>query len=262
MSSITIIRQAVVLLIVGAACRPAGTVRPVEVGPLPTAEAALEQLRKTGGKRRTLTAEGRVTYYGDQGRVRVRMEVVAERGDRFRVSTISPFEQPIDVMACDGQQLWLLSKGVLKRGPATPSNVARLLPLPLEPSAIVDTLMGGIPTGTGFVAKSVEASDRGWTLTVARPGSQETIVLAVDPDRQVVTQAVVERPAGKRYIIAEFSDFMDLPDGGYYPERIKMTIPDRDTDVRLKLKRPKINGPVDPSLFSITPPPGQPVRAL
>ncbi|MEO1336386.1 MAG: hypothetical protein AAFV29_12120, partial [Myxococcota bacterium] len=73
---------------------------------MPTAEAALQSLRTRGAERKTIRAAGRVTYFGDKGRVRVRMEVVAERSDRFRVATISPFEQPIDVMTCDGEQLW------------------------------------------------------------------------------------------------------------------------------------------------------------
>ncbi len=232
-------------------------------GPLPTAAEALERLRQAGAQRRTLKAEGRVTYYGEQGRVRVRMEVVARRADQFRVATISPFEQPIDVMTCDGRELWLLSKGELKRGPATPTNVARLLPLPLAPSAIVDTLMGGIPTGPGFRATAVEIDDAGgWTLVVDRDGSVERMVLSVDPGRWVVTAATIERPRGEPYLRAVFDDFMAVPEGGFYPERIKMTMPGRDVDVRMKLKRPVINAEIDASLFRIVPPPGKTVRSL
>ncbi|MEM7677942.1 MAG: hypothetical protein AAF449_18240, partial [Myxococcota bacterium] len=137
--------------------------------PLPTAAEALQRLQAVGADRKTIRAAGRVTYYGDKGRVRVRMEVVAERADRFRVATVSPFEQPIDVMTCDGDQLWLLSNGALRRGSATPSNVARLLPLPLYPSEIVDTLMGGIPTGEGVKAEKIDAAADGrWRLTLKR----------------------------------------------------------------------------------------------
>ena len=246
----------------GAGCRPA-PIRAIDVGPLPSAEAALQTLRQNGALRRTIRAEGRVTYYGDQGRVRVRLEVVARRADQFRVATISPFEQPIDVMACDGRDLWLLSKGELKMGPATPSNVARLLPLPLAPSEIVDTMMGGVPTGQGFTAESLtRASDEQWILTLARDGAEEHIVLTVDPARWVVVRAVIERPAGQPYVQAVFEDFMDLEEGGYYPEKIHMTMPGRDVDVRLKLKRPEFNATIDDGLFRMTAPPGQRIRAL
>lgn len=232
-------------------------------GPLPTADDALAQLRANGARRRTIRAAGRATYYGEKGRVRVRMEVVAERADRFRVATISPFEQPIDVMTCDGTQLWLLSKGALKKGPATPRNVARLLPLPLEPSEIVDTLLGGIPTGDGYAAESIQATDAGlWRLSVLDQNGTERVLLTIDPGRTVVVAATIERPAGQPYLNAVFEDFLSVEGGGYYPERIHMTMPGRDVDVRLKFRRPEINVALDPALFRMAPPPGQTVRPL
>ena len=245
------------------ACRPAGAIRQPDMQALPTASQALETLRKTGAERRTIRAAGRVTYYGDKGRVRVRTEVVARRAGQFRVETISPFEQPIDVMACDGDELWLLSKGVLKKGQATPNNVARLLPLPLAPSEIVDTLMGGIPTGDGFFAEKLTPTDRGaWLLTVARKSGEERVILTVDPVRTVVTRATIERPIGTPYLSAVFEDFIELEEGGHYPEKIRMTMPGRDVDVRLKFKTPEINVDLDSRLFRLSPPPGQAVQPL
>ena len=250
------------LVTIGSACRPQ-PLRRLDTGPLPTADAALDTLRQNGAQRRTIRAAGRATYYGEKGRVRVRMEVVAERADRFRVATISPFEQPIDVMTCDGQRLWLLSKGTLRQGPATPRNVARLLPLPLEPSEIVDTLLGGIPTGAGFSAESIDRTDEGlWRLAVLRDKGAQRVILTVDPGRMVVIAAAIERPVGKPYLNAVFEDFLRLDGGGHYPEKIHMTMPGRDVDVRLKFRRPEFNVDVDEALFRMTPPPGQVVKPL
>ena len=255
-------RLGCIACVIATACRPTAPVRPVDVQPLPTPQAALDMLRQTGAARQTLRAAGRVTYYGDKGRVRVRVEVVAKRADLFRVATISPFEQPIDVMTCDGAQIFLLSKGVLRAGQATPNNVARLLPLPLAPGEIVDTLMGGIPTGDGFSAESLERDGDRWRLRLDRPNSQERVIVTIDPQRKVVVAATIERPAGTPYLKASFEDFMDLAQGGHYPEKIQMTMPGRDVDVRLKLRQPEINVGVDESLFRIVPPAGQSVRPL
>ncbi len=252
-----------VALLGEAACRPTVGPQLVPPGALPSPESALNALRATAAGRQTIRAAGRVTYYGDKGRVRVRLELLAERPDRFRIETISPLEQPIDVMTCDGDELWLLSEGELRRGPATPDNVARLLPLPLAPSEVVDTLLGGIPTGEDWRADELtQRRDGFWRLVVSRRTRSERAVLTVDPGRQVVTAASLERPAGRPFLDVTFDDFLELSRGGFYPEKIRMKLPGRDADVRLKFKQPQINAELSPVLFKMTPPPGRRTQPL
>src|SRR5262245_17955687 len=90
------------------ACRPDPPKKPAKDAPLPSAEAALEQLRQKSATRKNLRAIGRLTYFGEKGRIRLKSVLVAERPGSFRFETISPLEQPIDVMACDGKKIRLL----------------------------------------------------------------------------------------------------------------------------------------------------------
>ncbi len=118
------------------ACHPAAPVKRADLAPLPAPEAALAELRAAGAKRQNLRALGRLTYFGEKGRVRLKAVLVADRPNRVRFETVSPLEQPLDVMTVDGSRLYLLSKEKLAIGPATPENVARLLPFPMHPEEL------------------------------------------------------------------------------------------------------------------------------
>ncbi len=54
-----------------AACQPQ-PLRPVDLGPLPEPAALLQRLRDRAAGTRSLRASGRITYFGEQGRVRLR----------------------------------------------------------------------------------------------------------------------------------------------------------------------------------------------
>lgn len=61
-------------------------------------------------------------------------------------------------MTSDGERLWLLSRGSAREGPATPENMARLVPIPLRASELVDVLLGGVPISDRYKPVRVERS--------------------------------------------------------------------------------------------------------
>lgn len=249
-------RRALFLLLVFAACRPP-PVKTADMRPLPSAETVLTQLREKTGDRKNLRALGRVTYFGERGRVRVKAVLLAQRPGAFRFETISPFEQPIDVMASDGDRLWLLSENRLREGPATPENISRLLPLAMKPAEVVDTLLGGVPTSDRFAPESIEWSedrDR-WILSLASDRGERSR-LTVDPDRMLVERMTLEDQRGLRVAVS-FDDFESAgPGKGELPEKIRIEMPRRDLDVRIKLNEAEVDVPLADELFRITPPPG------
>jgi outer membrane lipoprotein-sorting protein len=253
------------LLVLGLfACKPA-PVAPPDVSTLPKPEAALAELRAGGAERKSLRSEGRVTYFGDQGRVRLKAILLAERPGRFRIETISPFEQPIDVMACDGSRLWLLSNNRLREGPATPENIARLLPLPLYPEEVVDVLLGGVPSGDRFTASTIEpAPDGQWYLGLVGAGG-ERAKLTVDPVRKVVLRTALLELDGSDRVTVDFADFAQpqgAKDAREMPEEIVVKVPARKMEVTIKLTRSEVDATIDGGLFRLAAPSGVVVEPL
>jgi outer membrane lipoprotein-sorting protein len=251
------------LIVLMLSCRPQ-PVRPPDTRPLPAPADALAELRAASAARSSLRAYGRVTYFGAKGRVRVRAALLAERPGSFRVETISPFEQPIDVMASDGSRLWLLSEQRLREGPATPENIARLVPLAMNPEEVVDTLLGGVPTSARFAPKELAWAEDGvhWRLSL-ESSAGERAELEVDPVRRVIERLRVSHPGGSVRLTVAFDDFDAVAgSAGEIPRTIEIEMPDQKLEVSIRLSELEIGLDIPAGMFRIEPPPNVSVEAL
>lgn len=240
----------------GAACHPATGPRGPDVSDRPTPSELLDSVRRQGEGRSNLRAMGRVTANGPDGRVRLRTVLLAERPGRFRFETLTPFEQPIDVMTSDGERLWYLHEGRLFEGPATPDQVARLLPLPMSPAEVVETLLGGAPVSERFEPDTLETSDEGWWLHLRGPDGAQGRLL-VEPGRLRVLEAHLHDRLGQLVTKVRFDRFEPGKDGGpSVPTSIEVEVPPRELEVRIRLTEFETGVKLDPSLFVIEPPPG------
>lgn len=248
--------SAVALVALGlAACRP-GPVKPPDTTPLPSASSVLEDLRARAGTRTSLRTLGRVTYFGDRGRVRLKAVLLARRPGAFRVETLSPFEQPVDVMASDGEDLWLLSKDQLRFGAATPQNIARLLPLVMGPEAVVDTLLGGVPDAATTRAEGIVRGEDGLYEVTVISGRGDRGLLWVDPVKRRVERMSLLGVDGQPRVTVRFSDFEAIPSGGELPRDIEVKLAEQGSEVTIKLGEPDVNVALPDALFRIEAPPG------
>lgn len=216
----------------------------------------LAQLRRLGAERTSMRSDGRVTAFGPEGRIRLRAILVAQRPSAFRVETLTPFEQPIDVMVSGGERLWLLSGGTLYEGAATAENVARLLPMPLRPEEVVETLLGGVPLSDRFVPTRVDDEDGRWVLVLDGPGG-ETGRLRVDPGTLRVLEAEVLEASGEARVKVRLDGYERAEDGGpAVPLHIDVEVPSRELEVRIRLQQPETNVEMPESIFEMAPPPG------
>jgi outer membrane lipoprotein-sorting protein len=251
-------------VLVGVAC--ASTPRgpgPALVAASPVSTSSVvARLRATAAARTTLRAEGRVTYFGEGGRVRAGLVVVAERPGRLRVETLSPLEQPLEVLTTDGARLWWLSRGVLHEGPATPENLARLLPIALYPEDLVELLLGGLP-GPDRIGAAVfvptDGPSRG-ALTLELPAGRSAR-LDVDVDAGRVERWTLSSAAGPDWIV-ELRDHVAVPGGGELARTLDLRDLRRDVEIDIKLRGVELGGAVDPALFRLEPPAGTSVVAL
>lgn len=179
------------------------------------------------------------------------MVLAAQRPAAVRIETLSPLEQPIDVMVSNGQRLWLLSNGQLREGPATPENVGRVLPFPMGVRSLVETLLGGIPADT-FEATTLELDEDGaYVLGLLDKASGARVQASVDP----ASLAVLSADFGETHIA--FEDLAEVaPVTGLFPKKIHVEVPKRDLDVRIQLKELELNVPLPEELFRIQAPPG------
>lgn len=214
-------------------------------------------MRDRAASRQNMRALGRVTYFGRQGRVRLRAVLLSLRPGAFRVELLSPAEEPVGIMTCDGERLWLLKDRRLTTGPATAENIARLLPMPMRPREIVDLLLGGLPSSDRFEPVSLmwaNVSHQKWLLTLRAP-SGDAVLLTIDPTRHTVQGARFER-VGRPSMTVAFDDFKPIEGlPGEFPTHIVVQV-QGDEDVRIKLESLEVNVAFDPSLFLLTPPAG------
>ncbi len=188
--------------------------------------------------------------------MRLKAVLVAEKERSFRFETLSPFGQPISVMTSDGERLWLLSEGRLQEGPALPEYIARLLPLPLRPEEIVDTLLGGVPVSSRFKPEKVTPDGDNYLLDL-RGGGGNRARLIVAGDRKQIKGLKLYYGGQKADLEVSFESWLTPADKGPpMPERIRVLAPAQKMDVRIKLKEVETNVTLDPKLFRLEAPEG------
>lgn len=203
-----------------------------------------------------------------QGRARVGVDapggsggaeqyLVAERPGRLRIEAYDFFGNVVAVLAVEDGRLALYDarERVFLRGAATPANLARLIPVPLAPEALVTLLCGSVPLldgepvtaepGDGVVLLTLRAGDLVQRLEVG-PGA----ALLSSRVRRVTGGGEV--PAG---LDADFSNHKARA-GRLLPTDVAARAPQADVALSLHWRELEVNRPVDPSLFRLSPPAG------
>jgi len=203
-----------------------------------------------------------------QGRARVGVEspgggggteqyLVAERPGRLRVEVQDFFGNVVAVLAVlDGRlALYDARERTFMRGLATPANLARLIPVPLRPEALVTLLCGSAPLLDG-VAEAAEPGDGRVRLTLRQGDLVQR--LEVGPGAALLASRTRrlgpagEVPAG---LDAEFSSHRTRA-GQRVPTDLSARAAEAGVALTLHWRDLEVNQPVDPSLFSLSPPTG------
>ncbi len=125
-------------------------------GPVDAAEA-LARLQQGSTDVVGIRGFASVTAWDAEQTFKGKLLVFAQGPDRVRIEVLSPFDQPISYLASDGRELqvYLLQEGRLIKGPATAANIAKLLPMRVQPGVLVEGLLGRppLPRSPGAEAK-------------------------------------------------------------------------------------------------------------
>ncbi len=195
-----------------------------------------------------------------RGEVRVRIEsselsgtvpalVAAQKPDRLLVQTLDFFGNTVAVLAAaDGAlSLYDARARVLYRGPATPENLARLVPVPLSPAELAAILCGSAPLLDGE-AVSAEAGRGHVTLGIAAGARTQT--LRVGSGAAVLRSALrVDGAAAKGTYNLAFDGF-DRFEGVRFPAEVSLSAEGPRVRMRLGWVDVEPNAALDPGIFS------------
>jgi len=239
----------------------------------PPPSALVEALQKRQQALRTLEIETRTTSWLSGDRVRATVPMLVDRAGRLRFEAEVAVQGTVAALTVNGREFALLDlqNHVFHKGPACPTNVARLIPIPLLPEEIAAILLGDAPLGEG--ARGVEV---GWD------GKKQADVLAVERTAAgaAATQLWITMKKGATgYDVLAVEgqspgatgrwrvSYEDLvrAEGFTMPNLIKFAEPGKSFDDGVEIKvreRLGLNRALKDEQFTLTPPPGFKIETL
>lgn len=240
------------LLLAGCVHRPA--LRPPPE-PL-TAAQVLARARAADAAVVGLRGEARLKLRTREGRGAVTLYVAVQRPGLLRLESLDFFGRPQAVLVSDGERFGLhqVTEGRFYRGPASPENLSRFLPVVLPAGELLALLLGQAPLLAGAEATARwDGERRAWELEL-RAG-EVVQRLRVDGTDYRVRESRVE---GMSAYDLRFSD-VHPAGGAVLPHVLVLEAPGAETEMELVYKEPEVNAPVDLGLFDLAPPPDVPV---
>lgn len=178
--------------------------------------------------------------------------ILAQKPDRLRAETLSPFGSPMLLLAADGGTLEVSLPGqnVYYTGAATPANLDLFVHMPLRLSDLVDVLLYQPPLITAWKEEAYSLQKGGWLLV--RYGTLRRQELVFNPQRQLVEVSYYED--NDLFMKINYAQFPEQ--GERFPHQLNLEIPDNHTTISLEFSDLETNKELRPGIFQLEPPPG------
>ena len=269
-----------------------GCPTPPPASQLPNAAAAIDRMKATAACGVGVKAAAKIDYFGEHGRIRADLSVLAFTPARLRMGVFT-MNQLVATLASDGQR-FAMDDQREKRflvGAASACNIARITQVPIPGHALVSLLRGQAPILKHEpTAGTITWSGKGhYILTI--PSSREAteeILLAPHPDdfgkpwgeQRMRVLGVTVHQYGDVLYEAKLSDFRPAamagvrvdPDGidppippsgpqctAELPRKIEVEVPMQDQEVVFTYDQATWNEPLIEGVFTLPAPPGFPV---
>jgi hypothetical protein len=175
--------------------------------------------------------------------------VAAEKPDRVLVQTLDFFGNTVAVLAVAEGKLTLYDARarVVYRGPATPENLARLVPLPISPAALVAILCGSAPLIRGEPVSAEPG--HGW-VTLRITGGARTEDLRVGKGADVLRASIRAggTPGPGSYDL-EFGAF-DALEGIHFPAEVSLSAESPRVRMKITWTEAEPNATLGPKTFA------------
>jgi outer membrane lipoprotein-sorting protein len=214
--------------------------------------------REKGRELSSLRAEGTILMRRGGKRVKAHMILLLRRPATLRFETISFFEQPLSILVTDGMRfsLWDMDKGRFYQGSATPQNISRVIPIPMDGPEVSGILFGDPPL-IPFAESKLDFKDGLYILTLCNSRQQQTI--KIHPTRLRPTEVLL-KVGGKEYYHLVYDDWHDTKPPVL--EKATFTMDSENTRLEIKIREVEKNVDLKDDLFVLTPPEGIPVESL
>lgn len=252
------------LLLLACGCPSGGGGKYQPPSKLPTAEAVIAKLATTRDARKAFRAESLMDYWlGDQ-RVKGTVLVMGTNERRVRFNAISPQEDVLADMACDGQDFVLVNmqKNCYLTGPCNKQSISMFLGVELEPEDVLHLALGTVPVPAQSTGTVKWDSNKGHEIVelTSPEGNQKIVIDAREGRTDVVSSELVRD--GKVVWSVENTDFGEAKDdaGGTHrlpaKTRFRYKSSQKDADLLVEWKERTVNPTLDPTKFKITIPEG------
>jgi hypothetical protein len=235
---------------------PRGPINFGKDGEARTAEELLKRVAQAESQVVTIKGDGNLFVDSPQGKGSVALFVAVSHPAYIHIEQLDFFNRPQGVLVTDGKSFGLYDakEGKYYRGPASPANLARFLPVVLPPEELAALMLGRAPRLPPDDAElSVDDKLGVYVLTLKKGGVTQT--LHVQPPSNRVVKSTVTG------IAAYDVEFSDIADYGALtlPKHAKLTAASAKTTVELSWKDLAVNEPPDLTLFDLSPPEDIPV---
>jgi hypothetical protein len=260
----------------------------------PDAAALLARLHEEQACSRGLSGEGKLDYFGKEGRVRGSILFMMSSPDRVRLDVVSPFGATISTLTSNGNafSLYDLRQKVFLHGPANACNLAQFTHVPMPPHALVSLLRGEPPLLSHAPGAASLAWESGRCLVripSAHAATEEVAISLADEDfdkpyaeQRLELSSVEVKQQGYVLYRAELGDHVaaataaprsdpdgidpDVPPSGpecraRLPRRLHLEVPAEEQDLLLSVSEIAHNPPLRPGAFEQRPPSGVVIRS-
>lgn len=231
--------------------------RPVDLGKdgaPKSAEELLARVEFAEAQVTSLNGDAKLFVDSPQGRGAVDLFVAVAPPASLHIEQLDFFGRPQAVMITDGQAFGLFQDGQFLRGPATPQNLGRLLPVVIPPHELAAVLLGRAPR-IAYEALEMRFDDRQqvFVLTLKKGAATQTLEISAPSYR--VTRSTAQ---GFDAYELRFSGLTEQ-NGVLLPKSVTLIAASAKTKLELTLKTVTLNEEPDPSMFVPEAPPDVPV---
>jgi outer membrane lipoprotein-sorting protein len=202
----------------------------------------------------SLVGEGRLSVDAPEGSGTLRVAVEVARPDRLYFETADLFGTPRGTFASDGERFSFYRPDLhlFVEGPATADALSRHLPVDLTPEELAGLLLASFPILDGEMRMEVDPDASAYVIVIAAPGGRQRLTVGTRDLRLISVETRGERP---------FDAFFEAFDDGLlrthvFPKGIRLVLPERRTELRLRYGDLALNREPAPGTFRLAPPPG------
>ncbi|HEX2874291.1 MAG TPA: DUF4292 domain-containing protein [Polyangiaceae bacterium] len=277
-----------------AAVASTGCARSAPPSRFPDAASLLSRLREQQSCSRGLSGEGKLDYFGKEGRIRGTVLFMASSPDSVRLDVVSPFGATISTLTSNGKDfsLYDLRQKVFLHGPANACNLGRFTHVPMPPHALVSLLRGEPPVLVHDAPQATLAWEGGQYVVRIASKHSATQEIAISPsdadydkpyaEQRVSLSSVEVRQQNYVLYRAELEQHdpaatapprsdpdgidPDVPPSGpecraALPRRLHLEVPAEEQDLVLSISEIAHNPPLKGGAFEQRPPGGVVVRS-